>query len=119
MIRVRAQPRIAPRFLWYMLLAPQARDFLRDRATGSAGNMPKINHSVLEATPIPMASERVRTGLAARLDAALAGADAAKSRLDETERTLAVLAQNILAKCFGSGAFLAQLTPSVRESIGT
>jgi hypothetical protein len=42
MVRVRVGAEIAPRFLWYMLLAPQARNFLRDRATGSTGNMPKI-----------------------------------------------------------------------------
>ncbi len=118
MIRVRAQPHIAPRFLWYMLLAPQTRRFLRERATGSAGNMPKINHSILETAPVPLASDRVRADLVAHLDAALAGADGVKSRLHDTERTLSAVVASILAKCLGYGA-RGQLTPSVRESSGS
>lgn len=119
MIRVRAQPHIAPRFLWYMLLAPQTRAFLRERATGSAGNMPKINHSTLDTTPVPLASDSVRADLVARLDAALTGADAVKARLHEIERTLAAFAESTLAQCFGYGGFLGQVTPLVRKPSGS
>jgi type I restriction enzyme, S subunit len=116
MIRVRPQAHISPRFLWYMLLAPQVRTFLRERATGSAGNMPKINQSILETAPVPQASDQVRADVVTRLDAALAGADQINSQLQETERTLAALAESILAKCLGYEALLGQVSPSLRES---
>ena len=54
MIRVRVHPEVGARFVWYILLAPQARTYLRKRATGSAGNMPKINQAVLASVPLPL-----------------------------------------------------------------
>lgn len=54
MIRVRVGPEIDARFIWYMLLAPPSRSYLRERATGSAGNMPKINQKTLLSLPLPL-----------------------------------------------------------------
>ena len=65
MIRARVRPEIDPRFVWYMLLAPQVRDFLRQRATGSAGNMPKINQAILSQVPLPLPADGVRVEIEA------------------------------------------------------
>jgi type I restriction enzyme S subunit len=75
MIRVRAHPDVSPRFLWYMLLSPQAREFLRSRATGSAGNMPKINQKILSEVPIPLPSPSRQAELVEQLDSAFSSVE--------------------------------------------
>lgn len=98
MIRVRVRRDIEPRFLWYMLLAPQARNFLRDRATGSAGNMPKINQSILGQVPIPVGTADSRRRIVESLDRILALADVVKTRLDLTGGALGRSSQAVLSK---------------------
>lgn len=101
MIRARPRREIAPRFVWYMLLAPQARNYLRERATGSAGNMPKINQDVLGQTPVPLPSEAIREQIVTRLDRAMALAGAIEQRLGTAGRRVDQSSQAISAKVFG------------------
>lgn len=68
MIRIRPHEEINPRFIWYMLLAPQSRTYLRKHATGSAGNMPKINQGVLGRVPIPLPGDGIRRRVVELLD---------------------------------------------------
>ena len=81
MIRARVRDGMDPRYLWYMLLAPQSRNFLRERATGSAGNMPKINQKVLNEVPVPVPSDAVREAIVQRLGNAMALATDASARV--------------------------------------
>ncbi|TDO29484.1 type I restriction enzyme S subunit [Kribbella sp. VKM Ac-2527] len=100
MIRARVLPEIDPRFAWYMLLAPQARSYLRDRATGSAGNMPKINQKVLMNLPIPVPPVHVRRQIVAKLDKALALARDVSNRIEMASRSADLSSQAVLAKAF-------------------
>lgn len=100
MIRVRLRPEVNPRFAWYMLLAPQARNYLRDRATGSAGNMPKINQKILADVPVPLPPLESRERLVQRLDAAFAAADSVAQHVAAAHRRIDVTAQAVLAKAF-------------------
>ena len=100
MIRVRAKPDIEPRYLWYMLLAPQVRNYLRERATGSAGNMPKINQGILGGAPIPLASPEVRAELVAELDASRGQTETALGRLEQATKSVQRVFAAVLAKAF-------------------
>jgi type I restriction enzyme S subunit len=100
MIRARVRREIDPRFVWYMLLAPQARSFLRERATGTAGNMPKINQKALNAVPVPMPPAELRAAIVERLDQACALAGAAVKRLDTLSTQLDRTKKAALVKAF-------------------
>lgn len=100
MIRVRVREEIDPRFVWYMLLAPQARQYLRDRATGSAGNMPKINQKILNTVPLPVPNEEVRSVIVAQLDAAFEFAASAEAHVALAARRVDRNSQAVLAKAF-------------------
>jgi type I restriction enzyme S subunit len=100
MIRARVKPDMDPRYVWYMLLAPQARGFLRDRATGTAGNMPKINQTTLKAVPVPLPPREVRATIVERLDRAFQVADAMVKRLDNAAAELARIKEAALTKAF-------------------
>jgi type I restriction enzyme S subunit len=101
MIRVRVTSEIGPRFVWYMLLAPQARGYLRESATGSAGNMPKINQKALSDTPVPLPPPGVRRRLVHQLDRAMALSEAVAHQIDLAQRHVAGTSQAVLAKAFG------------------
>ena len=100
MIRARIRADVDPRFVWYMLLAPQARSFLRERATGTAGNMPKINQKTLGAVPVPVPPPEVRADLIERLDRAFAATTTTSRRLDGLSAYIERAKQGALAKAF-------------------
>jgi type I restriction enzyme, S subunit len=100
MIRARVLPEIDPRFVWYMLLAPQARNHLRDRATGSAGNMPKINQKVLAELAVPLPPIDARHEIVAKLDSALTVANHITDRVEAAYRRIDRSSQAVLAKAF-------------------
>jgi restriction endonuclease S subunit len=57
MIRVRAnESKVVPHYLLIALQSRPVREFLTRNAVGSAGNMPKINQSIVERIPIPLPS---------------------------------------------------------------
>ncbi len=53
MIKLKANENIIlPKFLYYLLSSDISRNYLRERATGTSGSMPKINQPVLLNLPI-------------------------------------------------------------------
>ncbi|RMV67623.1 restriction endonuclease subunit S [Pseudomonas coronafaciens] len=54
MMRLRISDSNRCRYLWRYLNSRAAKRFLRSRATGTAGNMPKINGETLRSLPIPL-----------------------------------------------------------------
>jgi type I restriction enzyme S subunit len=100
MIRIRPKADIDPRFLWYMLLAPASRNFLRQRATGSAGNMPKINQKILKALPVPCPSLEAQHDVVRRVDALLRGSAQVQEQIEHASKLLDRTGQAALAKAF-------------------
>jgi restriction endonuclease S subunit len=100
MIRVRPRIDIQARFVWYMLLAPQARDYLKQRATGSAGNMPKINQRILSGVPVPLPAADVRDEITRRLDRAILAVEDVRQRVETADQRLDTMSQATLAKAF-------------------
>jgi type I restriction enzyme S subunit len=45
---------VIPEFLHYALLSENTQLHFRNNATGTAGNMPKINQSVVKETPLSL-----------------------------------------------------------------
>ena len=55
MIRVRADETVVlSEFLVAALQSPDARAFVKNNASGSAGSMPKINQAIVESIPVPL-----------------------------------------------------------------
>lgn len=98
MIRVRVRADLDPRFIWYMLLAPQARNYLRDRATGSAGNMPKVNQTIIKGLPLPIPPLDLRNAITDRLDAAFEYVTLIERRIAAATNNVSDTSSSILAK---------------------
>jgi type I restriction enzyme S subunit len=56
MMKVRANESAITEFLHIALMSPACRNYFRSKATGAAGNMPKINQGIVMNTPIPKCS---------------------------------------------------------------
>ncbi len=103
MIRVRASPRIKSEFLYFVLTSERTRAFLRGRAIGTAGNMPKINQSVLLSVPILLPPITEQQEIIRRVEALFKAADALEGRYRKAKAHVDKLTQSILAKAFRGG----------------
>ncbi len=100
MMRVRACPMIGPRILWRALSWEFCRRFMRDRATGTAGNMPKVNGETVRSIPVPLPPIAEQAALLKAIDNALTAREVAASGVGELARKLLELERSVLAKAF-------------------
>jgi type I restriction enzyme, S subunit len=52
MMKVQANEKVMPKYLSFVLADEKIRNYFRDNATGTAGNMPKINQATVAAAPL-------------------------------------------------------------------
>lgn len=100
MIRARVSEDVDPSYVWYMLLAPQSRAFLRDRAIGTAGNMPKINQKTVNALRLPLPSRDEQDKVVSRAAAALDTAARLGNAISVAEAALDDSVRGAFAKAF-------------------
>lgn len=67
MMRIRIAKALDVDFIHLAMSAEPLRNFLRERATGTAGTMPKINHGTLKSLPIPIPPLKEQQQVVARV----------------------------------------------------
>ncbi|WP_168165277.1 restriction endonuclease subunit S [Alloscardovia sp. HMSC034E08] len=93
MMKLRPKSDVLPRFMLLQLQSSRVRQYFRNNAIGTAGNMPKINQKVVMSTPFlyyPMESQKA---LVADLAPSL-------EELDDIQRKLEVLSEQIRQMVF-------------------
>lgn len=100
MMRLRANSHIITKFLYYALSWEKTRNYLRERATGTAGNMPKINQQTLLGVPINLPSMPEQQEIVRRIEALFKIADGIEERYKKAKEYVDKLTQSILAKAF-------------------
>jgi type I restriction enzyme S subunit len=100
MMRMRIDDRTMCRLIWYFLNSAPTRKYFRERATGTAGNMPKINGSTIRELPIPIPSQAEQKQLLALIDATFASANRLEADAVHAYAMLDRLDAAILAKAF-------------------
>lgn len=100
MIKFRAKDVINTKFLYLMLSWERTRNYFRENATGTAGNMPKINQKVLVTAPIDVPSKPEQHEIVRRVEALFKLADQLESRYQKAKAQVDKLQQSILAKAF-------------------
>lgn len=108
MIRLRANKEvISTKYLYYALCSPKIRNYLRSRAKGSAGTMPKINQATLASTPVPYCPKDKQEKIVQQIDMELSNRSILAESIAQGIQKLELLRQSILAKAF-SGQLVAQ-----------
>ncbi|MCK5801607.1 MAG: restriction endonuclease subunit S [Lentisphaeria bacterium] len=85
MMRVRLKEKESVPFVWLSLSSPTSRDYMRERATGTSGSMPKINQKVVRSIPLflPPIAEQKR--IVTKVDALMALCDELEAKQSERQ----------------------------------
>lgn len=67
MMKCRPNARVHGRYLYYLLSAEKTRKYFRENATGTAGNMPKINQQTVMSAPIDLPPKEEQTEIVRRV----------------------------------------------------
>jgi type I restriction enzyme S subunit len=106
MMRVRIGSSVTRQFFWRYMNSVAARDWLRNRATGTAGNMPKISGAILRDLPVPLPPEDEQAEIVRRVEERLMAVEAVRG---ECQRAAALT--NRLDKSILDKAFTGELVP--------
>lgn len=100
MMKCRANEKVLTKFLHYSLSSSSARKYFRENATGTTGNMPKINQGVVCSLPINLPSIQEQVEIVRRVEQFFAYADQIEQRVKDAQARVNHLTQSILAKAF-------------------
>ena len=100
MMKCRPNQLILRKFLFYTLSAEQTRQYFRDQATGTAGNMPKINQQTVMSAPVFLPSLEEQERIVLKVDALFQLADRIEARHIAASTQAQRLSPLLLAKAF-------------------
>ncbi|MFC6495591.1 restriction endonuclease subunit S [Ancylobacter dichloromethanicus] len=101
MMRIRAnETKVSPKYLAAFLNSDSARAYFRANATGTAGNMPKINGTTVRATRVPTPSLEEQHEIVRRIGSAFARIDRLAGEAKRALKLVGRLDEAILAKAF-------------------
>ncbi len=100
MMKCRANSRTTTGFLHLLLQSEPVRTYFRDNATGTAGNMPKINQGTVISAPTTLPTIPEQQEIVRRVEDLFAFADRIEARLATAQKTVERLTPATLAKAF-------------------
>jgi type I restriction enzyme, S subunit len=100
MMKCRANERTSAGFLHVVLSSDCVRDYFRSNATGTAGNMPKINQQTVISAPCRLPPKAEQAEIVRRVETLFAFADRLEARLQAAQTAADRLTPSLLAKAF-------------------
>lgn len=104
-MKFRANSKVLPKYLHLALSSEKVRKYFRDNATGTAGNMPKINQAVVSAAPISYPELDEQAEIVRKVGELLELANAVERKYDAAKLRVDKLTQSILARAFRGELF--------------
>lgn len=108
MMKVRVNEKVINTFLNYVLSSSPTKQYFRKNASGTAGNMPKINQSTVMNTTVQLPSIKEQKEIVQRVENLFSKADLIEAKYQALKGQIEQLPQAILAKAF-RGELVAQL----------
>ena len=102
MMRIKPSPEVSAYFLDASIKRPMVRSYIRDSATGTAGNMPKISQSVVAKMPIPLPPAEEQIAIENLLRRTLTTATSQEQLVDDLSASLSSLRASVLQRAFQS-----------------
>ena len=100
MMKCRPNERVKNKYLFYALSAESTRSYFRENATGTAGNMPKINQQTVMSAPLLLPPLDEQAEIVRRVEALFALADSIEARCTAARTQAQRLSLLVLAKAF-------------------
>lgn len=110
MMKIKVNNRVINYYMHYCLSEKNVKEYFKENASGTAGNMPKINQKVVLGTPIPLPPLSEQEEIVRQVKSLFAKADAIEARYEVLKERLDHLPQALLAK-----AFRGELVPQLPE----
>ncbi|MBO9357223.1 restriction endonuclease subunit S [Bordetella petrii] len=82
MMKLRVSAEINREYIYFVMSAAPSRDYLRDRASGTSGTMPKINQKTLNSLPIPIPPLEEQHRIVKKIDELMALCDSLEQQID-------------------------------------
>lgn len=109
MMRIRVASPVLGRWIWHYLNSAPSRQYFMNNATGTAGNMPKINGQTVRNISIPMPPFKSLEGCLEKLESRLQSIDALAAEAARATALLDRLDQATLAKAFRGELLAAEI----------
>lgn len=100
MMKCHVKPEHNPEFILYQLQSATVKAYFRKHATGTAGNMPKINQSTVMNTPITLVPIEQQNITVSKIESHLSLCDKIEQIVDQSLRQAEALRQSILRQAF-------------------
>ncbi len=100
MMKCRANDRVLTKFLYYLLSSDHVRSYFRKYATGTSGNMPKINQKTVMSAPVSLPSLDEQQEIVDRLDRLFVYADRVEVRYQNACKQVEQITSALLSKAF-------------------
>lgn len=107
MMKVRAKENAIPDFLHIALMSPNCRNYFRSKATGAAGNMPKINQGIVLTAPIPKCSLDEQREILQEMQRYSSVSISINQVIEKLRSSIKLLKDSLLSKAF-SGRLVSQ-----------
>ncbi len=91
-------------FVHHVLTSPYIRGYFKSKASGSAGNMPKVNQDTVTTTLIPLPPLAEQAAIVERVEALMAHCRALAAEIAHTRTHAAHLLQAVLKEAFAPAA---------------
>jgi len=109
MMKVRANKLIEIKYLYFILSSKTTKKYYRENATGTAGNMPKINQEIVSKTPVLLPPLQEQQEIVRRVESLFAKAGIIEASYQLLKAKVESLPQAILNKAF-KGELVPQLS---------
>ena len=100
MMKCHPNEKIVGEYFHYVLLSDRVRKYFRENATGTAGNMPKINQATVCSAPVACPNIEEQTEIVRRVEQLFAFADKIEEKVNNAQIRVDKLTQSILKKTF-------------------
>jgi type I restriction enzyme S subunit len=87
-------------FVHHVLTSRHTRDYFKSKASGSAGNMPKVNQDTVTNTLIPLPPLAEQAAIVERVEALMEHCRALAAEIERTRTHAAQLLQAVLKEAF-------------------
>lgn len=98
MMKLRVSSEIDTNFVYLAMSSDPSRDFLRSRASGTSGTMPKINQTTLKSLPIPIPPLAEQHRIVAKIDQLMALCDYLDQQIDAAASKQTTLLNAVMAQ---------------------
>ena len=98
MMKLRVSSEINSSFIHFAMSSEPCREFLRSRASGTSGTMPKINQATLKSLPVPIPPFAEQNRIVAKIDKLMALCDQLEQQIDATANKQSVLLNAVISR---------------------